>query len=88
MAANFWIVSGERMKSTAAGVCQQAILVTISRVTVALDPSGLRPLAVVPGGALCPPLGVVGVGHEPKSLSSVRASEARSRYINRPEGIT
>jgi hypothetical protein len=63
----------------AIGVGQCAAVAAISNVTVAFDPSGLRPVTVVPGGTPCPPLGVVGVGHEEKSLALVRAGEASSR---------
>ena len=45
-------------------------------------------MTVVPGGTLCPPLGVVGVGHEADAMSLVGAPEARSRYNSRPDGVT
>jgi hypothetical protein len=47
------------------------------------------PVAVVPSGAVCPPLGMVGVGHpnEPEALSDVRRADARSAHICRPEGV-
>jgi hypothetical protein len=73
--------------SASVGVGQTAICAIISSVMVAFDPSGLRPPAVVPGGTLCPPLGVVGVGHEPNAVASVEPPEARSRYNSRPDGV-
>ena len=48
-----------------------AVSATAPSVTVALLPSGRRPLGVVPSGAVCPPLGVVGVGPVADSDSSL-----------------
>jgi hypothetical protein len=58
-------------------------------VTCTFRPSSVCPVALVPSGAVWPPLGVVGEGHpdEPQSLSDMRRADARSAKIVRPEGV-
>jgi hypothetical protein len=57
-------------------------------LTVAFVPSGRIPVALVPSGHFCPPLGVVGVGHEVDPLPDVRSADARRAQIRRPNGVT
>jgi hypothetical protein len=82
----FWVLERPET-SCACGVVHPASRATFCNVTWTFNPSGVRPVADVPGGKVCPPLGVVGVGHPVKALADMRAAEARSRYIGAPEGV-
>jgi hypothetical protein len=46
---------------------------TFCNVTVTFSPSGVFPPIVVPGGLTCLPLGVVALGHSPKSTAFGRS---------------
>jgi hypothetical protein len=70
------------------GLRQLAKAATSFSVTCTLRPSGVRPVALVPSGGVCPPDGVVGLGHPVQSLSDVRRTEARRAGIDRPCGVT
>ena len=73
----------------AQGVAHNAACATFWSVTVAFDPSGRLPVALVPSGFVCPPEGVVGVGHsdEPQPVSPVRRADAASWQYGRPAGV-
>jgi hypothetical protein len=68
-------------------VGQPAIAATSLSVTCTLRPSGVRPVALVPSGGVCPPDGVVGLGHPVQSLSDMRRADARRAGIRRPDGV-
>lgn len=49
------------------------------RVTCTFFPSGVRPVGVVPSGIVCPPEGVVAVGHPARSDPSRRLGDLPTR---------
>jgi hypothetical protein len=50
-------------------------------------PLSVRPSACFRSPLSAPPVGVLGVGHEPEPLSDVRCPEAASRKTDRPDGV-
>jgi hypothetical protein len=75
--------------SFARGVGHEARVATAFKLTVALLPSGRRPVALAPL-AICEPVAfpTVGVGHEPEPLPDVRCPDAVCAQYRRPAGVT
>lgn len=71
------------------GVAQPANFATALRLTVALLPSGLLPVALASFAAWEPiALPTVGVGHPVKTVAPVRRAETRRAKTERPDGVS